>query len=238
VNKLCKRSVGILFLIDLMVLSAIPASAQDCVELNGKAYVKADADNADRDTGDEVCALYGAYCVGASERTDSVCKLFHPDANSSTSGSGDYSGVYCDGPPQIGVCSTLSDSCHTCPFCTASVACSTPISSLYREMFFECDISTCAPPDSDGDGIPDASDACPDSDLRPTIIIGEDADTGVVNELLNDGCTMSDLIVQALEDSGDVAASADVVGLLLGMRELQLISGSELGALLRGINQP
>ncbi|MHC4305970.1 MAG: hypothetical protein ACYSW2_16045, partial [Planctomycetota bacterium] len=47
------------------------------------------------------------------------------------------------------------------------------------------------PPDSDGDGIPDDEDACPDSILTPTIVING-CDSGVTNVLFEDGCTMSD----------------------------------------------
>ncbi|MHC4979536.1 MAG: hypothetical protein ACYTGT_11015 [Planctomycetota bacterium] len=45
--------------------------------------------------------------------------------------------------------------------------------------------------DSDGDGIPDDEDACPDSILTPTIVING-CDSGVTNVLFEDGCTMSD----------------------------------------------
>jgi hypothetical protein len=225
-------------LASLLALLPAMALAQDCVEYNGKAYVRVDATDASRDTGDEACAFYGAACVGATEPTDSVCKAFHPAAASINLSSGDDSGVYCDGPPQVGACSSLFDTCLTCSFCSASVACSTPIVSLYREMYFECNVPTCAPPDSDGDGIPDTEDACPDSDLRPTIIIEDDTDTGVNNELLEDGCTLSDLIALQLAQTDDVPTVAGVVGLLLEMRDQGLITGREMGALLRGINDP
>lgn len=44
---------------------------------------------------------------------------------------------------------------------------------------------------SDGDGIPDDADACPASDLSPTVVIG-DCDSGVSNQLFPYGCTISD----------------------------------------------
>ncbi|MEM7264172.1 MAG: hypothetical protein AAF488_19460, partial [Planctomycetota bacterium] len=47
--------------------------------------------------------------------------------------------------------------------------------------------------DSDGDGIPDDEDACPNSDLSPTVVIG-DCDSGVTNHLLPNGCTIKDRI--------------------------------------------
>jgi hypothetical protein len=52
--------------------------------------------------------------------------------------------------------------------------------------------------DSDGDGIPDDRDACPDSIMSDTVIIG-DCNSGVVNNLFPDGCTLADL-VQACAD--------------------------------------
>jgi len=82
-----------------------------------------------------------------------------------------------------------------------------------------------APLDSDGDGVFDAFngvvDACPQSDLSPTIVIkGED--TGVENELLSDGCTLTDLIAQTL--SVDPAKS-DTVHLLVDFKAGGLITG-------------
>jgi len=53
--------------------------------------------------------------------------------------------------------------------------------------------------DSDGDGIPDDQDACPDSDTSDTIVI-DGCDSGVDNVLFDDGCTISDLISQYAED--------------------------------------
>jgi len=52
--------------------------------------------------------------------------------------------------------------------------------------------------DADGDGIADADDHCPDSDLRVTIWIGN-CDSGVANEIQGklvgaDGCTLADEI--------------------------------------------
>ena len=61
-----------------------------------------------------------------------------------------------------------------------------------------------AEPDADGDGIPDGTDACPISDLDPTVVIGG-SDTGAGNDLLPDGCTVQDLVDRA-------AASAQTHG--------------------------
>lgn len=47
--------------------------------------------------------------------------------------------------------------------------------------------------DSDGDGVGDGDDVCPDSDLSPTVVI-DGCDSGVANVVLEDGCTIMDLI--------------------------------------------
>ena len=47
--------------------------------------------------------------------------------------------------------------------------------------------------DFDGDGFPDDSDACPASDLAPTVVI-DSCDSGAENDLLSDGCTITDRI--------------------------------------------
>jgi len=53
--------------------------------------------------------------------------------------------------------------------------------------------------DSDGDGIPDDEDACPDSDLSETVVI-DGCDSGVENVLLEDGCTIFDLILECADN--------------------------------------
>ena len=47
--------------------------------------------------------------------------------------------------------------------------------------------------DTDGDGVPDEDDACPNSNLDPTVVI-DSCDSEVSNTLLADGCTISDEI--------------------------------------------
>jgi parallel beta-helix repeat protein len=53
--------------------------------------------------------------------------------------------------------------------------------------------------DSDGDGIPDAEDDCPTSDLSGTVVING-CDSGVTNTLFSDGCTISDKIAELAAD--------------------------------------
>jgi cysteine-rich repeat protein len=49
--------------------------------------------------------------------------------------------------------------------------------------------------DTDGDGVPDEEDACPNSVLDPTVVI-DGCDSQVSNTLLSEGCTISDEIVE------------------------------------------
>jgi hypothetical protein len=53
----------------------------------------------------------------------------------------------------------------------------------------ECEVE----PDSDGDSVLDICDACPNSDLTDTIVIAG-CHTGVANQVLDDGCTMTETL--------------------------------------------
>ena len=88
--------------------------------------------------------------------------------------------------------------------------------------------------DIDGDGIDDVDDACPDSDLGETIII-DGVDAGVDNELLEDGCTIADLIDVLLAAN---PATADVVHFLVALKAEGIITGQDLGATLKALNSP
>jgi hypothetical protein len=59
-------------------------------------------------------------------------------------------------------------------------------------------IATLPEPDSDGDGVPDDVDDCPDSQLSATVVI-DGCDTEVPNQLFDDGCTMADLTAQCAD---------------------------------------
>ena len=61
--------------------------------------------------------------------------------------------------------------------------------------------------DTDGDGLPDKVDACPASDLRPTVMI-DDCDAGVPNLFFENGCTLADLVHEALASGGSAALAA------------------------------
>ncbi len=47
--------------------------------------------------------------------------------------------------------------------------------------------------DSDHDGVDDADDACPNSNVSPTVVVGQ-CDSGVTNYVDANGCTISDRI--------------------------------------------
>ncbi|MCX5886120.1 MAG: hypothetical protein NT096_09465 [Proteobacteria bacterium] len=57
------------------------------------------------------------------------------------------------------------------------------------------DFNVCEGLDTDGDWVTDNDDQCPQSNLAPTITIGE-CDTGVKNQVSSDGCSMNDQIDQ------------------------------------------
>jgi hypothetical protein len=73
-----------------------------------------------------------------------------------------------------------------------------PITLQQTNTNINFDVCSCI--DSDGDNICDGNDNCPDSHLESTIVIG-DCDTGVANQYLEDGCTMSDQIAQCEENA-------------------------------------
>lgn len=87
-------------------------------------------------------------------------------------------------------------------------------------------------PDSDGDGVPDEEDDCPDSDLGPSIVIDE-CDTEVENEMLDDGCTMADLIMQCADGAVNHGAFVRCVSHLANLWKCQgLINGQQKGAIM------
>jgi streptogramin lyase len=70
------------------------------------------------------------------------------------------------------------------------------------DMSFSTELQVVYIEDTDGDGIPDDEDACLFSDLNDTIVI-DGCDSDVQNVLLDDGCTISDLISQCSEDANN-----------------------------------
>ena len=87
--------------------------------------------------------------------------------------------------------------------------------------------------DSDGDGISDDVDQCADSNANTTVVIAG-CDAGVSNELLDDGCTMSDLIDQcAIGAKNHGKFLSCVAKLTNNWKKVKLISGKEKGAIQR-----
>jgi hypothetical protein len=126
--------VSILLLVLIVPVTALTGP----ITANGKTFYVVEGNNPALDSGNEVCAQAGMACVGYTDTTSGACKAAHPGATESSSMSGDKSGVYCDGPPQSGVCSSATNTCHTCPTCTVSVSCNQQIGTLYNEMYVEC----------------------------------------------------------------------------------------------------
>jgi PKD repeat protein len=85
--------------------------------------------------------------------------------------------------------------------------------------------------DADGDGIPDDVDNCPESNLEQAIII-VGCDSGVENLLFEDGCTMSDLIVECADGAKNHGKFVSCVSHLTNdWKKQKLISGKEKGAI-------
>ncbi len=85
--------------------------------------------------------------------------------------------------------------------------------------------------DTDLDGVANELDCSPNSDLRPTIIIGE-CDSGVTNTLFSNGCTISDLIAQIAANSSNHGNFVSGVAHLTNeLKNAGLITGSQKGAI-------
>lgn len=127
-----------IFVMCIFIFSSLGFSVSNPVVLNGKTYYKVSSTDPTEDSGAEVCTKLGQVCVGYTDTSSSACQSFNPGASVLTSLSGDKSGVYCDGAPQSGVCSSNTNTCVVCPTCSVSVQCSQEIGGLYREMYVEC----------------------------------------------------------------------------------------------------
>ena len=87
--------------------------------------------------------------------------------------------------------------------------------------------------DTDSDGVPDAEDNCPESNLDETIIIGK-CDSGVINQRFEDGCTMSDLIAGcSIGVRNHIKNIRCVAHLTNEWKAEGLISGEQKGAIQR-----
>jgi hypothetical protein len=87
--------------------------------------------------------------------------------------------------------------------------------------------------DSDNDGTPDCRDQCPNSDIRASIII-DICETGVKNKLVNNGCTMNDLIAQCAAHAKNHGKFVSCVADLANRwTKDKMISGNEKGLIHR-----
>lgn len=87
--------------------------------------------------------------------------------------------------------------------------------------------------DTDGDGLPDDEDSCPESNLADNVVI-DGCDSGVSNALLADGCTISDLIEEIAANASNHGQFVSGVSHLLNwLKREGVISGREKGAIQR-----
>jgi hypothetical protein len=99
----------------------------------------------------------------------------------------------------------------------------------------DCGTGTCSmdQEDTDVDGVGDVCDSCPESILDKRIIVGS-CDSGVLNQLFDDGCTMSDLIADCSIGAKNHGKFVSCVSHLTNdWKNAGLISGEEKGAIQR-----
>ena len=86
--------------------------------------------------------------------------------------------------------------------------------------------------DDDGDGDGDGADACPRSDLSPTVVI-DGCDSGVGNLTVAAGCNVSDEIAAIAAGAGHHGQFVRGVSHLLNdLKRAGVISGAQKGAIM------
>ncbi len=86
-------------------------------------------------------------------------------------------------------------------------------------------------PDADLDGVPDDADCSPNSDLRPTVVVGT-CDSGVPNTFFTNGCTIADLIAKCAAGAGNHGRFTSCVAHLTNdLKSAGIISGGQKGAI-------
>ena len=85
--------------------------------------------------------------------------------------------------------------------------------------------------DADNDGVADAVDACPNSNLNSTVVI-DSCNSGVPNTLSANGCTIADQVQQCAVSATDHGGFVSCVARLThGLQSVQLITGQQSGAI-------
>ena len=85
--------------------------------------------------------------------------------------------------------------------------------------------------DSDGDGVTDDLDRCPNSILDATVVI-DGCDSGVPNTLFADGCTIADLIVICADEAKNhTEFSSCVADLTNRLKKMGVITGAQVGSI-------
>jgi len=87
--------------------------------------------------------------------------------------------------------------------------------------------------DRDGDGVLDGDDACPDSIVTATVVIGG-CDSGVPNTVLSGGCTVADKIAQCAASASNHGAFVSCVAHLTNeLKAMGIITNQQKGAIQR-----
>lgn len=85
--------------------------------------------------------------------------------------------------------------------------------------------------DDDDDGVPDETDVCPASDLSARVTI-DGCNSGVLNALFANGCTVSDLVGVCARDARNHGGFVRcVAGLTNELKKARMITGREAGKL-------
>ena len=88
--------------------------------------------------------------------------------------------------------------------------------------------------DVDSDGVTDDVDACPDSDLTSNLegtVAIEECDSGVDNVMIEDGCTISDLIMACADEAENHGEFVSCVSHFTNEMKPNVLSGAEKGAI-------
>jgi len=87
--------------------------------------------------------------------------------------------------------------------------------------------------DTDGDGVPDEDDACPDSNLDSKILVGG-CNTRITNQLLTGGCTMADVVSDCADNAHNHGKFVSCIARLAnGWAQAGVIARNEIGRIVR-----